>query len=166
MDLITAAAVLGVPTSEVARVDDSPAGDVVVTTDGCAYIVVPDDRPDGAGQTGLMFLSAPHEHYAGAFRVYTAPADDVPVEPAADVETRDTGAPTRDELLEQARELGIEVNARWGDKRLIEAIDTARAEQAAFEARAELLVKALELGVEDADALDDEALAAAIADAQ
>ena len=167
MDLITAATVLGVPTSEIASVDDSPAGDVVVTTDGVAYLIVPEDRPDGAGRTGLMFLAAPHEGYVGPFPVYTMPADEEPVvaDPSDEGE-REPVELSREELVEHARQLGIEVGARWGDKRIAEAIDAALAERAATEARAVLLVRALELGVDDADMLDDEALAAAIADAE
>ena len=34
-------------------------------------------------------------------------------------------APTRDEMLAQAAKLGIEVDKRWGDKRLLAAIETA-----------------------------------------
>jgi hypothetical protein len=35
------------------------------------------------------------------------------------------GAPTRDEMLAQAAKLGIEVDKRWGDKRLMAAIEKA-----------------------------------------
>lgn len=35
------------------------------------------------------------------------------------------GAPTRDEMMVQAAKLGIEVDKRWGDKRLMAAIEAA-----------------------------------------
>lgn len=40
-------------------------------------------------------------------------------EPLAD------GAPTRAELEQKAAELGIKIDRRWGDKRLLDAIDAA-----------------------------------------
>ena len=63
-------------------VTDSPAGTVITTFDGVAYLVVPDDQPDADGQRGLMFLAAPHENYGGTFPVYAGPPepDEQPVD--------------------------------------------------------------------------------------
>lgn len=56
-----AADLLGVPAREIGSIASSPAGDVITTTDGTAYIVVPADTPDAEGKTGLMLLAAPSE---------------------------------------------------------------------------------------------------------
>lgn len=55
-----AAAVLGIKTDELRDVEDSPAGALLTTTDGCRYIVVPEDQPDAAGNSGLMLLVRPN----------------------------------------------------------------------------------------------------------
>ena len=169
MDITAAAALMGIPTFEIASIDDSPAGDVVVTTAGTAYIIVPADTPDGDGRTGLMYLSAPHVGYTGPFPIYTMPAEDT--EESSDGE-RDGGVVAgKDELLARARDLGIDAKGNWGEKRLIEAI--AAAEAAAAEAGAarhdelialdidELIALAAQLGIAT-DGLDETALVDAI----
>lgn len=69
---------------EVANVLDAPAGMVVQTTDGVTYVVVPEDRPDADGKTGVMFLVPPTDRYRGTFPVYSQPrevAADTPIDP-------------------------------------------------------------------------------------
>lgn len=68
-----AAALLGARTDEIHSVEETPAGDMIVTTDGTAMVVVPDDRPDAEGKTGLMYLVAPTENYRGTYPVYANP---------------------------------------------------------------------------------------------
>lgn len=114
-----AAVQLGIPAGEVRDVFDAPAGDVAVTADGLSYVCVPEDQPDGAGQTGWMLLAAPHEKYiatVGAGRLYVMPEE--PDEPA-DAVLDKAG------LQALARELGIEVSGRWGEARLQAEIDKA-----------------------------------------
>ena len=123
MDLFDAAALLGVPVAEVRSVDPSPAGDVIVTIDGVAYVVVPEETPDGAGRSGVMYLAAPHERYGDAFPVYTAPADPDDVGEVG----RDGAVLTKAELLARAKELGIEATGRWGEAKLAAAIAAAEA---------------------------------------
>lgn len=167
MNHIEAAARLGLPVTEIRDVNDSPAGDIVVTTDGVAYIVVPDDNPDSEGKTGVMYLAAPHERYADVFPVYAAPSDDDEVE-------RDGGVLSKADLIARARELGIDANGKWGEKKLIAAIadaeaggtgkpagdgsdpDPADADRAALEA------EALELGIDNAAELSDDELVEAV----
>lgn len=106
--LIEAAArLLGCKPDEVARVDDSPAGQVIVTRDGTSYIDVPDDNPDGEGKTGLMLLAAPSEkpvkrvdgHTSwNSFPLYVMPADtaddeDTTLDNTGDMNTSDIGDP-------------------------------------------------------------------------
>ena len=119
MELFDAAALLGVPVSEVRSVESSPAGDVVVTTDGVAYLVVPADQPDGAGRSGLMYLSAPHERYGDSFPVYTAPG--------ADDEAAGEAVLSKAELLARAKEHGIQATGNWGEAKLAAAIAEAEA---------------------------------------
>jgi hypothetical protein len=61
MDTAKAAQLLGAKESEIVSIGDAPAGVVIATADGGAYIVVPDDRPDREGKTGLMLLAAPSD---------------------------------------------------------------------------------------------------------
>lgn len=77
---------LSIEENEVEAVADSPAGLIVVTTDGVRYIVVDEDNPDAAGRCGVMFLVPPKLPYHGTFPVYSQPgipAEDLvePVDP-------------------------------------------------------------------------------------
>lgn len=56
-----AAAVLGMKTEELRDVEDSPAGVLLTTIDGCRFILVPEDQPDAAGNSGLMLLVRPND---------------------------------------------------------------------------------------------------------
>jgi hypothetical protein len=170
MDHTTAAARLGVPVSEVRDVLPHEAGQVIVTTDGVTYIDVPADRPDGAGKSGLMYLSAPTEKYSDAFPVYTAPE--------LDEVDRDAGVMTKADLVARAKELGIEATGKWGEAKLLKAIADAEAasaaggsstgdappagEQSPEEIREALELKALELGIDNAADLTDDELAEAV----
>ena len=93
MEKSDAAVLLGVPESEIAEVLDGPAGDLITTIDGQAYVNLPDGAPDASGRTGLMFLQPPHEHYAGAFPVYdgTVVTSDPAEQPAPKRRRRNTG---------------------------------------------------------------------------
>jgi hypothetical protein len=71
--LIDAAARLGVPVSEVTKVEDSPAGPIITTFDGVRYVDVPSSTPDAAGRSGLMLLVAPTKTYGGSLPVYAQP---------------------------------------------------------------------------------------------
>lgn len=48
-----------------------------------------------------------------------------PDEPAAKAEPADTAPPTRDEMLEQADKLKIQVDKRWSDATLLKKINEA-----------------------------------------
>ena len=48
-----------------------------------------------------------------------------PDEPAANAESADTAPPTRDEMLEQAEKLKIQVDKRWSDATLLKKINEA-----------------------------------------
>lgn len=76
MNIEAIAARLGVPAREIASITETPAGVVVVGVDGSQLIVVPDDRPDAEGKTGVMFFTLPHPKYRGTFPVYAQPLDD------------------------------------------------------------------------------------------
>lgn len=85
MNHAEAAQRLSVLETEISDAIDSPAGAVIVTRDGVAYVDVPVDRPDAEGKTGLMFLAAPTANYGGNFPVYAQPGavdtdDDVVLE--------------------------------------------------------------------------------------
>jgi hypothetical protein len=137
LTITAAAAMLGVPETEVRDVLDSPAGDVIVTTDGVSYVHA--TVPDGAGATGLMFLSAPHDGYTPGFPVYTMPEEPEPGDVSDDDATgaeRDAGVTAKDQLIDRARDLGITVSSRWGERRLLEEITAAEAAAAAAAAAA------------------------------
>lgn len=70
--------------NEVVDAYDAPGGTVVTTFDGQTYIIVPEDKPDAEGKTGVMWLSAPPrivdghvEPYAGTFPVFANPGSTV-----------------------------------------------------------------------------------------
>ena len=99
MDIEQAAARLGVPTRELAEVFDTPAGTVCVGIDGSRLVIVPDDRPDAEGKTGVMFFVLPHEKYRGTFPVYAQPLADDPVAPdpvAGEPARRGRGRPRKE----------------------------------------------------------------------
>jgi len=81
-----AAAILGIKTDELRDVEDSPAGALLTTTDGCRFIVVPEDQPDANGNTGLMLLVAPNETGDWPMAIYAQPGaeatDSGPAAPA------------------------------------------------------------------------------------
>lgn len=140
--VLQAARRLGIPTSEVATVDDSPAGPVITTADGNRYI---DCRePDADGKTGVMFLAPPSDGYRGTFPVYTPfKADEEQEEEPApsdgsgddngDSQGGDQGAAPAaakvplPELKKQARELGITVTKTATVAELTAAIAAAQA---------------------------------------
>lgn len=69
--------------NEIVDANDSPGGTVVTTLDGQTYIIVPEDRPDAEGKTGVMWLNAPPrviggkvETYNGTFPVFAQPGAD------------------------------------------------------------------------------------------
>lgn len=74
--LADGARALSIQPDEVAKVEDAPGGLVVTTADGARYIVVPPDRTDADGKTGVMFLVPPTDPYHGIFPVYSQPVDD------------------------------------------------------------------------------------------
>jgi hypothetical protein len=59
---------LGMKPSEITAVVDTDAGRIVTTADGTALIDVPVDRPDGAGQTGLLVYRGLISKDSGASR--------------------------------------------------------------------------------------------------
>ncbi|MGH2794821.1 MAG: hypothetical protein ACRDKG_11005, partial [Actinomycetota bacterium] len=69
------AAILSVREDEIANVYHSPAGVVIVTTDGVSYVDVPADAPDADGKTGLMFLAAPKPGNTYVFPIYAQPVE-------------------------------------------------------------------------------------------
>lgn len=59
-EISQAADILGVPAREIKSVAESDQGDLeITTTDGVGYVLVPSDRPDGDGKTGLMVRRGP-----------------------------------------------------------------------------------------------------------
>lgn len=106
MNRTEAAAALGLRESEVADVEDSPAGPIVATTDGVRYVIVAEDNPDADGDHGVMFLAAPSEGDGSwPIKVYAQPgaaaADSEVVDsedegPDADSEVVDTDSPPAD----------------------------------------------------------------------
>lgn len=77
-----AASVLGMKVREIADVEPSADGVVITTIDGVRMIAVPDDRPDGAACTGIMFLDRDHPGYRHSILPVFTPhpdVDDVPV---------------------------------------------------------------------------------------
>lgn len=66
------------------------------------------------------YAAALADGWAGSVPALMANVPAAPVEaPVSD------GAPTRAEMLAQAEKLGIDVDKRWGDRRLMAAIETA-----------------------------------------
>ena len=125
---LDAARRLGIPPSEVADVETSPAGTIITTTDGARYIDVPTSSPDGEGKTGLMFLVAPTESYGGSFPVFALADDGETVETAiiaAATEVTSAAEPVTEgkaELTDKAIALGITVRKSWTAERIAQAI--------------------------------------------
>jgi len=65
-----AAALLGIPISEVSAVVDLANGPKITTTDGVSYINV-NSGLDAEGKSGLMYFTSPVAVYDGNFPVYT-----------------------------------------------------------------------------------------------
>lgn len=130
---LEAAARHSIPVSEILDVLDSPAGQVIRTTDGASYVDVPADRPDGDGKTGLMFLAPPTTPYTGSFPLYTQPVADA--EPAGKPAKSTAAAPSatksRSDLVARAKELKIELRPRMSVDAIAEAIAEAEATVAA-----------------------------------
>lgn len=89
MDLSEATALLGAAAGEIVDVVEEAFGHVIKHRDGSSYVAVAADKPDAAGKTGLMYLTAPTPTYEGTFPVFapSAGAPDpapAPPEPAAD----------------------------------------------------------------------------------
>lgn len=171
-----AAALLGIPAREVAEVGNTPAGDVITTRDGVAYVLVPDDTPDAEGKTGLMLLAAPSEQSvyvedlgAGATRSWwngfplfaSDELLDVDVDPDAPppVDEKPLAEHTVPELKDIAAALGV-TGKNKGE--LIAAIEAKRAETPP-PADDELAAAAAQLAgvVAELDELTDDELAAA-----
>ncbi len=111
MEIHEAAQVLGMKKREVLSVQDSPAGPVIETFDGCAYIVVPDDLPDAAGRTGLMLFRAPSANGSWAMPVYEQPgAADTEVEPAPDDDGPTEAAETGEAQVSDTEPVDTEVD--------------------------------------------------------
>src|SRR4051812_12283359 len=53
-DVVEAARLLGMKRSEILNVEDAREGVLVTLFDGTKFIIVPEDRPDPDGQSGLM----------------------------------------------------------------------------------------------------------------
>ena len=128
-----AARTLGVPVTEISDVASSPAGTVIVTTDGVSYIDVPAGKPDSEGKSGLMYLSAPGETYTGSFPVYALPADDDTAKPATaaaaavTAATKSAAAAERGPLVARAKELGLKINGRTKTETIAQLIADAEA---------------------------------------
>jgi hypothetical protein len=140
-----AAALLGIPKREVADVASSPAGDVIRTTDGTAYLVA--DTPDAEGKTGLMLLAAPSEASLvigdpdrgtvtlwNGFPVFASDAlvDEAPA--AVDPDGDGLDDLTLDQLTAIAAEIGVKASGRSNQAKhdsLVEGIRAKRAELAA-----------------------------------
>ncbi|MEA2703552.1 MAG: hypothetical protein QOD63_1497 [Actinomycetota bacterium] len=102
--ILEAAALLGIPASEVINVEDSPAGTIITTFDGVRYVDVPESTPDAKGRSGLMLLFAPTKTYGGSLAVYAQPGEEDETEA---VEAGDAAA-----VLAAMREPLAEIDAR------------------------------------------------------
>lgn len=166
-----AAALLGVPVREVRDVANSPAGDVITTTDGVAYLIA--DTPDAEGKTGLMLLAAPSAASLVAgdpeqgtttawngFPVFVSDALDVEVvdEPGpSDVADDGLDALTLDELTALAADLDVKASGRSNQAKhesLVAGIRAKRAEAA----QADPAAAALAVLVVELDELTDDEL--------
>lgn len=94
-DLAAIAEKLGMKTTEITRITDSPVGTVIVTFDGVAMIDVPETNPDGAGRSGLMLLAVPGNG-GYALPVFTGAIDD------DELEELDIDADDRENALKSA----------------------------------------------------------------
>jgi len=62
---------LGMAEREIVTVKRRRGGVVIAAYDGQPLIVVPVDRPDGAGRTGIMFFGEPPAGYRYGMYAYT-----------------------------------------------------------------------------------------------
>jgi len=93
--LAEASAVTGMKKREIVEVIDTDAGRVVHTVDGSACIIVSRDRPDGAGQHGVMHYprpGGPLPPKGAAVFVDPAPAQQAPAEEPWTIQDLDTAA--------------------------------------------------------------------------
>ena len=83
-----AARLLSMRPQDIKSADEAPAGFVMTTFDGVTMVDVPEDRPDGAGKTGLMLLVKPNPEREYTFPVYTPhpESEDEPDDEPQDVE--------------------------------------------------------------------------------
>lgn len=92
-EMAAVAQALGVPVSEISKIEATDDGVVITMFDGHDYIVVPTDHPDRDGKTGLMYFHRPAPNYSGSFPVFAAapvvvvvaetPVDETPGFPGA-----------------------------------------------------------------------------------
>ena len=75
MKIEQAAEVLGAKSSEVVEVVDTDDGVVITMVSGTQHIVVPEDRPDYEGKTGLMLFRKPNPDAVYAAPVFAADPD-------------------------------------------------------------------------------------------
>lgn len=68
----------GMRAREIVNVVDDPRGLIVTTLDGSSCIIVPADRPDAVGQTGVLCYPTPGREAPRGAQVYADP--DAPVE--------------------------------------------------------------------------------------
>lgn len=73
----------------------------------------------GLGLVACLGVNDADEHAAATKAGWADSVPDLSATP------EDNAPPTRDEMLAQAEKLGIEVDKRWGDKRLLAAIEAA-----------------------------------------
>ena len=112
--LAEAARAIGMAPNEIIDVTDVDAGRIITTHDGSKVIVVPADRPDGAGQTGVLVY-----HWPGMgeipkmARVYVDPRPAVPM-----VDTQGWSVAELDELARRERVPDLEYGLSRGPSRL------------------------------------------------
>jgi len=175
------AAAIGMAAHEVVKLEVVDQGGLITTSDGKQMIVVPEDRPDYEGKTGLMWWHPPHAKYSDPFPVYchTAPAGGAvgvdatevanpPVDPdAGTVVDPAAAAEARAALEVEAVELGVDYEG-VADEELWLAVQAAKDDltvKAAFDAAAAheaLLAEAVALGVKKPQRLNDAELLAAV----
>lgn len=118
MDIAAAARLLCTTERDIAAVDDHPAGTVITMTGGVKYLAL--DGPDGAGNTGIVFLERPANYKSPTPPVYVpAPAGDPGPSPADDV---DLGRMSRAQLDAHAATLGIDTTGEPNKQAVIDRI--------------------------------------------
>jgi|CXWL01.1.fsa_nt_gi hypothetical protein len=172
---LRAAELLGVPSREIADVEEADIGTIITTVDGAGVMVhVPADRPDAEGKTGIMWHVAP-PNYTGSFPVYSygtpLEADDVAAEiPNPVDETTTAPAPVEEPFDRAAAELkAIELDVDptgLPDEELVLAIQAAEQAKADAESppynRDEFIAEAETLGIAKPKRMSDDDLYAAV----